>query len=114
MTAQPLFRQNPDDPEGGYLLSPAGVLLLVGSMAHEPDGEISAQGRRNALDVLARLLGAARAGGFAQGQVVLETLLANGDVSERVKALAQAAVDAAGTEAMARIFSELKVVKQND
>ncbi len=113
MTAQPLFRQNPDDPEGGYLLSPAGVLLLVGSMAHEPDGEISAQGRRNALDVLARLLGAARAGGFTQGQV-LETLLANGEVSERVKALAQAAVDAAGPGGIAAIFTELKKWSRND
>lgn len=110
MTAQPLFRQNPDDPEGGYLLSRAAA---GGQHAHEPDGEISAQGRRNALDVLARLLGAARAGGFTQGQV-LETLLANGEVSERVKALAQAAVDAAGTEAIAAILTELKKGNQND
>lgn len=113
MSTQPLFKQNPDDPEGGYLLSPAGVLLLVGTMAHEPDGEISAQGRRNALDVLARLLGAARAGGFTQGQV-LETMLANGETSQRVKALAQAAVDAAGTDALAAILTDLKRGNQND
>lgn len=113
MTKQPLFKQNPDDAEGGYLLSPAAVLLLVGTMAHEPDGEISGQGRRNALDALARLLGAARAGGFTQGQV-LETMFANGEISRRVKALAQAAVDAAGADAMAAILTDLKRGNQND
>ena len=113
MSTQPLFKQNPDDPEGGYLISPAGVLLLVGTMAHEPDGEIPAQGRRNALDALARLLGAARVGGFTQGQV-LETMLAKGETSQRVKVLAQAAVDAAGAEAIAAILTELKKGNQND
>lgn len=35
MTKQPMFKQDPDDHEGGYLLSMAGVLALMGSAAYE-------------------------------------------------------------------------------
>ena len=107
MTRQPLFTQNPDDREGGYLLSPAGVLLMVGTYAHEGDDEISPSGRARAQAALSAILSAARAGGFAQGDV-LETMMARGEVSARVKALAHAAIDAAGADAVVAIMQSLK------
>ena len=107
MTRQPLFTQNPNCPEGGYLISPAGVLLMVGSYAHEGDDEISPSGRARAQDALRRILSAARAGGFTQGDV-LETMMARGEVSARVKALAHAAIDAAGADAVVAIMQSLK------
>ena len=106
-TAQPLFTPNPDCPDDGYLLSPAGVLLMVGSYAHEGDDEISPSGRARALDALRRILSAARAGGFTQGQI-LETMMARGEVSARVKELAHAAIDAAGADAVVAIMQSLK------
>lgn len=107
MTRQPLFTQNPDDREGGYLLSPAAILMMMGTYAHEGDDEISPAGRARAQDALRRILSAARAGGFAQGEV-LETLLARGEVSARVKELAHAAIDAAGADAVVAIMQSLK------
>ena len=107
MTRQPLFTQNPDDTDGGYLLSPAAVLLMMGSYAHEGDNEISPTGRARAQDAVRRILSAARAGGFTHGDL-LETLIARGEVSARVKALACAAVDAAGNEAMLEVVAHLK------
>ena len=104
---QPLYTNNPDCTEGGYLLSPAGVLLMVGSYAHEGDDEISPSGRARAQDALRRILSAARAGGFAQGDV-LETMMARGEVSARVKELAHAAIDAAGADAVVAIMQSLK------
>ena len=106
-TAQPLFTPNPDCTDGGYLLSPAAVLLMMGSYAHEGDDEISPSGRARAQDALRRILSAARAGGFAQGDV-LETMMARGEVSARVKALAHAAIDAAGADAVVAIMQSLK------
>ena len=104
---QPLYTPNPDCPDDGYLLSPAGVLLMVGSYAHEGDDEISPSGRARALDALRRILSAARAGGFTQGQI-LETMMARGEVSARVKELAHAAIDAAGADAVVAIMQTLK------
>ena len=106
MTRQPLFTQNPDDREGGYLLSPAGVLLMVGTYAHEGDDEISPSGRARAQAALSAILSAARAGGFAQGDV-LETLLARGEVSARVKELAHAAIDAAGADKVIAVVQSI-------
>ena len=104
---QPLYTNNPDCPDGGYLLSPAAVLLMMGSYAHEGDDEISPSGRARAQDALRRILSAARAGGFTQGDV-LETMLARGKASVRVKELAHAAIDAAGADAVVAIMQSLK------
>lgn len=80
---------------------------MVGSYAHEGDDEISPSGRARALDALRRILSAARAGGFTQGQI-LETMMARGEVSARVKELAHAAIDAAGADAVVAIMQSLK------
>ena len=113
MTRQPLFTQNPNDREGGYLLSPAAVLLMVGTYAHEADDEISPSGRARAQDALRAILSAARAGGFTQGDV-LETLLARGEVSARVKELAHAAIDAAGADAVVAIVQAITRAGRHD
>ena len=104
---QPLYTNNPDCTDGGYLLSPAAVLMMVGSYAHEGDDEISPSGRARAQDALRRILSAARAGGFTQSQI-LETMMARGEVSARVKELAHAAIDAAGADAVVAIMQSLK------
>lgn len=107
MTRQPLFTPNPDCTEGGYLLSPAGVLLMMASYAYESDDETTPAGRARAQDAVRRILSAARAGGFTQGDV-LETMMARGEVSARVKELAHTAVEAAGAGAVIAIVQSLK------
>ena len=104
---QPLYTNNPDCTDGGYLLSPAGVLLMLGRYAYESDDEAAPAARVRTLDALRRILSAARAGGFAQGDV-LETMMARGEVSARVKELAHAAIDAAGADAVVAIMQSLK------
>lgn len=113
MTKQPLFKQDPTDPGGGYLVSMPGLLLLVGGSAYGPEGEITPQGRARAKTALARIFTAARAGGFTQGDV-LDTLLANDEVSERVRDMARAAVSAAGDPALRQIVATMKGVQGND
>ena len=54
-----------------------------------------------------RILSAARAGGFTQGDV-LETMLARGQVTVKAKELAHAAIDAAGTDAVVAIMQSLR------
>ena len=108
MTKQPMFKQDPNDHEGGYLVSLPGALLMIGSAAHETDdNEITPAGRAKAQRTLARILSAARAGGFTQGDL-LDTLLANGEVSVRVHELAHAAVDAAGNESMLAVVTAMQ------
>ena len=113
MTRQPLFTPNPDCTDGGYLLSPAAVLLMMGSYAYESDDEISPSGRARAQDAVRRILSAARAGGFVHGDV-LETMMARGEVSARVKELAHAAIDAAGADAVIAIVQSLKKGASHD
>ena len=83
MAKLPMFRQDPNDSEGGYLLSMPGLLALVGATAYEADDAVTTQGRANAKYALARILSAARAGGFTQGDL-LDTLFSNGEVSQRL------------------------------
>ena len=104
---QPLYTNNPDCPDGGYLLSPAAAVLMLGRYAYESDDEAAPAARVRTLDALRRILSAARAGGFTQGDV-LETMLARGKVTVRVKELAHAAVDAAGADAVVAIMQSLK------
>ena len=107
MAKLPMFRQDPNDSEGGYLLSMPGLLALVGATAYGADDAVTPQGRANAKYALARILSAARAGGFTQGDV-LETMLARGKVTVKAKELAHAAIDAAGTDAVVAIMQSLK------
>lgn len=100
MNNTPLFQPNGD----GYDIQPAGVLILLASqLQEEPDHPTN--GRIQAM--LDKMLAAARAGGFKQGDILL-TLLANGEVSHRVKAMAVSAMEAAGNDAIGRIFEEAR------
>jgi hypothetical protein len=98
-TTPPLFTPNGD----GYDIQPAGVLILL---ADEVYGENPSSNPRlkNTID---KFLTAARAGGFTQSDI-LETLLATGEVSHRVKAMAVAACDAAGRDAIEWIFASIR------
>ena len=104
---EPLFRPDPARP-GEFLVSMPGLLLLAAGSAYEADdNEVTPQGRAVALRTVTGILSAARAGGFAQGEV-LETLLARGEISSRVKELAVAAVAAAGKQAMLAVVADMR------
>lgn len=98
MSAQPLFTPNGD----GYDIQPAGVLLLL---AMEVRDNPHKHGRIQGL--IDTMLSAARAGGFTQGDI-LQTLLARGESSPRVRAMAVEACAAAGNEAIAKIFESMR------
>ena len=102
MTDKPLFIPTADGT--AYDIQPAGVLILLAAEIHENPG-LHKNGRlQGHIDAM---LTAARAGGFAQGDI-LATLLARGEVSHRVKAMAVQACAAAGTKALGRIFKAMR------
>lgn len=102
MTEQPLFTPTPDGT--AYDIQPAGVLILLAAEIYENPG-LHKNGRiQGHIDAM---LTAARAGGFTQGDI-LATLLARGEVSHRVKAMAVQACAAAGDEALGRLFDSMR------
>jgi hypothetical protein len=102
MTEKPLFTPTADGT--AYDIQPAGVLILLASEIHENPG-LHKNGRlQGHVDTI---LTAARAGGFNQSDI-LATLLAGGEVSHRVKAMAVQACAAAGNEALGRIFDSIR------
>ena len=104
---EPLFRPDPARP-GEFLVSMPGLLLLAAGSAYEADdNEVTPEGRAVGQRTVASILSAARAGGFTKGEV-LETLLARGEVSHRVKELAVAAVAAAGKDAMLAVVADMR------
>lgn len=94
MTTQPLFKPTPDGT--AYDIQPAGVLI-----------DLSHDGRERLKGHIDALMKAARAGGFTQCDI-LATLLARNEVSHRVKAMAVQACEAAGNEAIGRIFDAMR------
>ncbi len=102
MTDKPLFTPTADGT--AYDIQPAGVLILMASEIHE-NPDLHKNGRiQGHIDTM---LTAARAGGFTQGDI-LATLLAHGEVSHRVKAMAVQACAAAGHAALGRIFDAMR------
>ena len=102
MTDKPLVTPTADGT--AYDIQPAGVLILLAAEIHENPG-LHLNGRlQGHIDAM---LTAARAGGFAQGDI-LATLLARGEVSHRVKAMAVQACAAAGNKALGRIFDAMR------
>ena len=104
MNAQPMFTENGD----GYDITPAGALLLAADTVYGDPSETTPQGMANAQALMDGILAAARAGGFMQNDILL-TLLARKPITRRVAALAQAAVDAAGDEAMQAVFAKARL-----
>lgn len=82
----------------GYDIQPAGVLILLAGYAREH------QHIQRHID---SMLAAAREGGFTQGDI-LATLLAQGEVSHRVRDMAERACAAAGNEAIRKIFEGMR------
>ncbi len=82
----PLFKQDPNDREGGYLVSPPGVLLLCAQAIHDPDA--GAVGRERAQRLVTNMLNAARAAGYA-GTDVAETVLTGDYPAKRKATIAQ-------------------------
>ena len=101
MNAQPMFTDNGD----GYDITPAGALLLAADTVYGDPTETTPQGMANARTLMDGILAAALAGGFMQNDILI-MLLARKPITRSVAALAQAAVDAAGDEAMRTVFAQ--------
>lgn len=100
--SKPMFTPSQTDPDV-YDITAPGCIIMVGSYAYDP-----ADPTPRLVDALRRILSAAAAGGFKSSDL-LETLLARGEVSERVKALATKAADAAGH---ANVIAILRAAKE--
>lgn len=102
MTDKPLFTPTPDGT--AYDIQPAGVLILLASEIYENPGHHKNGRIQRHIDAM---LAAARVGGFTQGDI-LATLLARGEVSHRVKAMAVQACAAAANAALGRLFEAMR------
>ena len=105
MTEKPLFTPTADG--AAYDIQPAGVLLILAGTVYGDASESSSKGRIRGKALMDAMLTAARAGGFTQSDI-LATLLAHGEVSLRVKAMAVQACAAAGNAALGRIFDSMR------
>ncbi len=106
MTNTPLFTPTKDGK--AYDLTPPAVLLVLADSAYQQgDDGTTPQGRGRALRMVHAMLSAARAGGYTQTDI-LNTLLANGEVSHRVKAMAIEAMRCAGDDRIGQIFVSMR------
>ena len=103
MNTQPLCTLTPDGDE--YLLSPAAVLLLMAGTIYGRSNSTPAGQRRGKVAYDA-ILTAALKGGYLQCDI-LDTLLARGEVTNRVKAMAEAACTAAGNAEVVKIVKAM-------
>ncbi len=101
---QQLISKNPLVPDG-YQVSLPGLLMLSAAAAYNTDGEVTADGRALGLRTVNGLLSAATKAGFTKSEV-LETLLARGELSHRVKDLVLECLDAVGQERALEIVRE--------
>ena len=104
MTATPsLFTPNGD----GFNIQPASVLLVLANTIYNNPQDSSPTGRARAKTMLDAILTAARAGGFKQADI-LATLLARGEVTHRLRDMAVTACNAAGPDAIGRVFAAMR------
>ncbi len=99
---RPIFVPNGD----GYDMTAVGVLLVSAGALYGDPTETTPKGRKKAQAMLDGILNAAFKGGFFQGDV-LHTLLARNQTDRRTQALAQAACDAAGNDALVEVISRV-------
>ena len=105
MSNTPLFKPTAD---GTALdIQPAGVLIMLASFVYDPESDMSNNDKASLKHHVDSMFAAARAGGFAQSDI-LATLLSKNEVSHRVKAIAVQVCEAAGGAAIARIFNALR------
>jgi hypothetical protein len=102
MTA--LFTPNGD----GYDIAPAGVLMMMADTVCNNHHESSAKGRERATQLVKDILKASHAGGYKQADILETLLLVKGESSQRVRAMCIAACEAAGNEAIGKIFDKRK------
>ncbi len=102
---RPMFTPNGD----GYDISAPGVLILMAGVIRDEDPEESTpKGRALASRMVKDMLAAARAGGYLQGEILETLLVAKGEVSQRVRNMATEACNAAGNDAIGRIFDAMR------
>jgi hypothetical protein len=94
MTSQ-IIGQTPAQPE----IAPASVLLFAAKRAFSNEKEPLPGMAKLNHDLVVTVLAAATSGGFKQSDI-LETMLSKGECSDRVKAMAEEACDAAGLGAI--------------
>ena len=88
-------------------IQPAGVLIMLASYVYDLESDISDNGKAGLKHHIDSMLAAARAGGFTQSDI-LATLLSKNEVSHRVKVMTVQACEAAGSEAIKRIFKSMR------
>ncbi len=99
---RPMFTPNGD----GYDMTAVGVLLVSADALYGDPTETTPEGRQNARAMIDGILNAAFKGGFFHGDV-LHTLLARNQPDRRTQALAQAACDAAGNDALIEVITRV-------
>ena len=107
-TTTPLFTPNGD----GYDIQPAGIIMILADTVYgDGRNDSTPIGRARAMEMLAAIFKAARAGGFTQGDVLM-TLLSRNEVSHRVKTMAVQACAAAGNDRLGVIFADMRKGQQ--
>lgn len=103
---KPTFTPTPDGT--AYDMNASAVMLVLADSAHgKTSHNTPPTGKKRAAKALADLLAAARAGGYTQADI-LETLLTQGDTSQRVATMCAEAMAAAGTERISTVFAAMR------
>lgn len=100
----PLFTPTADDQ--AYDIQPAGVLLILADMVYGPQDDPEWTGGPKTEAMIDAMLAAARAGGYAQTDI-LHTLLVRGERSKRIELMARAACAAAGNQRLKMLFDSM-------
>lgn len=90
----PMFTDN----GGGYDMTPAGLLLLLGNMFYSDDPALTGDAKTRTGIFIDDVLQAALEGGFKHTDIFI-TMLTREHLSPGLSAMAQAASDAAGAQA---------------
>ena len=104
-TSKPLFTPTADG--AAYDMQPAGVLLILADMVYGPQDDPAWTGWAKTEAMIQAMLAAARAGGYAQADI-LHTLLVRCERSKRVENMARAACAAAGNARLAALFAPMR------
>jgi len=104
-TSKPLFTPTADGT--AFDMQPAGVLLILADMVYGPQDDPAWTGGPKTEAMVQAMLAAARAGGYAQADI-LHTLLVRCERSKRVENMARAACAAAGNARLAALFAPMR------
>ena len=104
-SSKPLFTPTADGT--AYDMQPAGVLLILADMVYGPQDDPAWTGGPKTEAMVQAMLAAARAGGYAQADI-LHTLLVRCERSKRVENMARAACAAAGNARLAALFAPMR------